>query len=215
VASQYCEQGSKPLHYRIVKRAFDIAFSAVVIVVGLVPSLILGVFIVIDTKGSPIYSQERVGRSGKTFRILKFRTMVADSDDAEKYFTPQQLETWKRERKVDDDPRITRLGGLLRKVSLDELPQFVNVLMGQISIIGPRVITADELEQFGDAKADLLSVPPGITGLWQVGDRNAATFENGRRQAIELDYVKRASLGLDVQIFLKTFGAMFVKRSGQ
>ena len=151
----------------------------------------------------------------KPFRILKFRTMVSDSDDVEKYFTPDQLEMWSREHKVDNDPRITKLGKLLRKLSLDEFPQFINVILGEISVIGPRAITEPELEHYGSQKDLLLSVPPGITGLWQIGDRNMATYENGTRQAIELDYVRRASLGVDCTIFLGTFSAMFIKRSGK
>lgn len=205
--------GSKA--YRACKRAFDIAFSLCVVAVGLVPGLVLSAFIARDTGGSPIYTQERVGMGGRAFRICKFRTMVADSDDVEKYLSPEQLEAWRRERKVDDDPRITPLGRVLRKTSVDEMPNFVNVLKGDMSVIGPRAISRDEVGHFGDDQGLLLSVLPGITGLWQVGDRNEATFENGTRQAIELDYVRRASLGLDARIFLATFGAMFVRRTGR
>lgn len=190
-------------------------FSLCVIVVGFIPGIVLCAFIAADTKGSPIYTQERVGRKGRPFKILKFRTMVADSDSVEKYFTPQQLEVWRRERKVEDDPRITPLGRRLRAMSIDEFPQFVNVLLGQISVIGPRAITFDELEHFGPDKELLLSVAPGITGLWQIGDRNAATFDNGTRQTIELDYVRRASLRTDLAIFIGTFGAMFTRRTGK
>lgn len=211
----YSPTAGRPLPYRVVKRLFDVVFSLCVIAVGIIPGLILSVFVAVDTKGSPIYSQERVGRGGRPFRIYKFRTMVADSDDVEKYLSEGQLEQWRRERKVDDDPRVTPLGRVLRKTSVDELPQFVNVLLNQISVIGPRVITFAELEHFGDDGDLLLSVPPGITGLWQIGDRNAATFENGTRQAIELDYARRASLGVDLRVFLGTFGAMFVRRTGR
>ena len=104
--------------YRLVKRAFDVVFSAAVIVVGLVPCALLAVAIAADTKGSPIYSQERVGRLGRPFRIYKFRSMVADADDVEKYLSPEQLAEWHRERKVTDDPRITRLGRVIRSTSL-------------------------------------------------------------------------------------------------
>ncbi len=204
----------KPLHYRFLKRLFDFVFSTCVIVVGLIPGLILSVLIMIDTKGSPIYSQVRVGRNGKPFRIYKFRSMVSDSDDVEKYFTPEQLETWKRERKVDNDPRITRFGNIIRKTSIDEFPQFINVWLGQISVIGCRVITFDELEWFGEDKDLLLSVAPGITGLWQTGPRNLATFESGMRQKLELSYATNASLSLDMKIFFRTFRVM-VERTGQ
>lgn len=207
----------RSLGYRAFKRAFDIVFSAGVIVVGFIPGLVLSVVIAADTKGSPIYSQTRVGKHGRPFKIYKFRSMVADSDNVEKYFTPEQLEVWKRERKVENDPRVTKLGGKLRGMSIDELPQFVNVFLGQISLIGPRVITLDELSQhFSDReKAELLSVTPGITGAWQAGPRNEATFENGERQAIELGYARTASLKEDARIFFKTIHVMFVEKTGK
>lgn len=203
---------SRPLGYRFAKRAFDIAFSAAVIAVGLVPCALLSIAIVFDTMGSPIYTQERVGRLGKSFRIYKFRSMVADADDVEKYLDAEQLVQWQREHKVDDDPRITRLGNILRKTSLDELPQFLNVFVGQMSIIGPRAITFDELREYGADTPLLLSVPQGVTGAWQAGARNGATFESGERQRIELGYVRQASLCEDLRVFLATFGAMFGKR---
>lgn len=204
----------KPLYYRFLKRLFDLVFSTCVIVVGLIPGLVLSALIVLDTKGYPIYTQTRVGRNGKLFRIFKFRSMVADSDDVEKYFTSDQLEVWKKERKVDNDPRITKLGNFIRKTSIDEFPQFINVWLGQISIIGCRVITFDELEWFGDNRDLLLSVPPGITGLWQTGPRNLATFDSGLRQELELSYAKNASFSLDMKIFFRTFRVM-VERTGQ
>lgn len=202
----------RPLGYRVAKRAFDIAFSAVIIAVGFIPCALLSVAIAADTKGSPIYTQERVGRLGRSFRIFKFRSMVADADDVWRYLTPDQLAQWERERKVDDDPRITRLGRVLRRTSLDELPQFLNVLAGQLSVIGPRAITMAELEHYGENAPSLLSVPQGITGAWQAGPRNEATFENGERQEIELGYARHARLREDIRVFGATFGAMFGKR---
>ena len=209
-ACRLCD--SRSLGYRLIKRLFDIVFSSVVIAIGLVPCAVLSVAIAIDTKAAPIYSQERVGKLGRPFRIYKFRSMVPDADDVEKYLDAGQLAQWKRERKVDDDPRITPLGSLLRKTSLDELPQFINVLLGQMSIIGPRAITYKELAEYSENSVLLLSVPQGVTGAWQAGPRNGATFETGERQRIELEYVRRASLCEDAHIFLETFGAMFGKR---
>ena len=203
--------------YRFIKRAFDIAFSVCVLVVGFIPCVLLSVAVVVDTQGSPLYSQERIGRNGKRIRIYKFRSMVVDSDDVEKYFTPEQLAAWNRERKVEDDPRTTKLGKVLRRTSLDEIPQFVNVLFGHLSVIGPRAITEHELRShFSDEeKIRLLSVSPGITGLWQCGPRNSATFESGDRQKIELEYVDKASLCLDARIFFRTFKVMFLDRTGR
>lgn len=214
-ASKCRELDHRSLGYRFLKRFFDVIFSLCVIIVGFVPGLLLSIAIAIDTKGSPVYSQVCVGKWGKPFKIYKFRTMVADSDDVDKYLNPEQLEIWKRERKVENDPRITRFGRILRATSIDETMQFVNVLLGQISIIGPRVITYDELEHFGVESAQLLSVTPGITGMWQTSERNLATFENGLRQRIELKYAREASLRADIHIFFKTFSVMLSERTGK
>lgn len=211
---QLCEElDHRSLSYRAFKRLFDFMFALIVVTIGLIPGALLCIAIAADTKGSPIYSQERIGKRGKPFRIYKFRSMVKDSDNVEKYFTPEQLETWKRERKVEDDPRITKLGSLLRRTSVDEMPQFINVLVGQLSVIGPRPITAEELMQhFSQTECcELLSIRPGITGLWQATDRNSASFKSGRRQEIELQYVRRCNISMDVKCFIGTFGAMFGK----
>ena len=128
------ETAGNGLVYRFVKRAFDIAFSLCVVVVGLVPITLLLLIIRLESPGSPIYRQERVGYRGQPLRIFKLRTMVADSDDVEKHLSPEQLDQWRRERKVDGDPRVTKVGRFLRKTSLDELPQFLNVLAGQIPL---------------------------------------------------------------------------------
>lgn len=204
---------SCPMGYRAVKRSFDICFSAVVCAVGLIPGAILCAVIAADTKGAPIYSHERAGRYGRPIRLYKFRSMVADADDVEKYLTPEQIVEWHRERKVTDDPRITRLGAVLRKTSFDELPQFINVLIGQLSVIGPRAITYEELNNFTpEGQRLLLSVPQGITGAWQCGPRNLVSFENGLRQEMELGYVKNACLREDARVFFKTFSVMFGKQ---
>ena len=204
--------------YRFLKRAFDIVFSLLVVSVAIVfwpIALTIFVTIAVQTKGSPIYLQERVGRYGKPLRILKLRTMVADSDDVEKHLNAKRLEQWRRERKVDDDPRIVPVGSFLRKTSLDEIPQFLNVLTGSMSVVGVRPVVVEELESYGDDVAEFLSLKPGITGWWQVQARNDATYEDGSRQELELYYVRNASLTLDIRIFVETFGAMFKKRSGR
>lgn len=211
------ERDHRSYLYRAVKRSFDIVFSLCVIIVGLVPGLVLCLAIAVETEGSPIYTQLRVGRGGRLFKIYKFRTMVADGDDLGKYLSPEQVEEWERERKVGDDPRVTRLGRILRSASIDEFPQFVNVLKGDMSLIGPRAITIEELGWFEPGEAlVLLSVPQGITGAWQTGLRNDARFENGERQEIELEYALHAGLRRDFGIFLSTFGTMFGKgRTGR
>lgn len=197
------------LPYRAAKRVFDVAFSAAVVAVGLVPGALLCAAIALDSPGTPFFRQERVGKGGKRIYIWKFRTMAADAHvHPERYMTPGQLEEWKREQKLDDDPRVTRVGRFLRKYSIDEFPQFLNVLTGDLSVIGPRPVTVEETCEFGDARDEFLSCKPGITGWWQVTDRNDATWANGDRQLLELFYVRHASLALDLRIFVRTFKAM-------
>ena len=199
--------------YRIVKRVFDILFSAVVCFLLALPVAVLCVLVVIDSPGAPFFRQQRIGLNGKSIRIWKIRTMVADAHtNPERYMNPEQLEQWEREQKVDDDPRITRVGRILRNTSLDELPQFFNVLMGDLSVIGPRPVTREETYEFGNARDEFLSVKPGITGWWQVTERNNATWENGDRQMLELFYVRHASFALDLRIFIRTFKAMTTGR---
>ena len=123
---------------------------------------------------------------------------------------------WRREQKVDGDPRVTRLGHFIRKYSLDEVLQFINALKGDISVIGPRPVTLAETYEFGEDRDEFLSVRPGITGWWQVTERNEATWENGRRQVLELEYVRNRGFAMDARCFLGTFGVMFGKnRTGR
>ena len=195
--------------YLFAKRAFDIVFSLAVCTVLAVPVAVLCLAIVIDSPGSPFFRQERIGKGGRGIYIWKLRSMYADAhDNPGRYFTPEQMAQWEREQKVDGDPRITRVGGFLRRTSLDELPQFINVLTGELSVIGPRPVTLEETYEFGNARGEFLSVKPGITGWWQVTERNGATWANGDRQMLELFYVRHASLALDLRIFVRTFKAM-------
>lgn len=196
--------------YRALKRAFDVVFSGAVCLVALVPGAALCAAICLDSPGAPFFRQARVGKGGRKIRIFKFRSMYADAHEhPEKYLDEGQLAQWRREQKVDDDPRITRIGRFIRKTSLDEVPQFLNVLLGDMSVAGPRPVTEEETREFGERRDLMLSVRPGITGLWQVTERNNATWENGMRQRLELAYVERCGVGMDLTIILKTFGAMF------
>ena len=150
--------------------------------------------------------------------VLKLRSMVADAKDVHKYLSPEQLHQWEVERKVDDDPHITKAGRFIRKCSIDEVPLSLNVLKGDLPAICPRLITRDELgRHFSDEeKAELISVRPVITGLWQSIDLNKATFESGLRQQIELHYVRNQCFRMDWKCFTGTFGATFGKhRTGR
>lgn len=195
--------------YLVAKRVFDIVFSAGVCLVLAVPVAVACVAICVDTPGKPFFRQGRIGQGGKKIYIFKLRTMVSDAHDhPERYMSSAQLETWRREQKLDDDPRITRVGRILRRTSLDELPQFLNVLSGDLSVIGPRPVTLAETYEYGDAREEVLSCKPGITGWWAVTDRNNSTWQSGQRQARELFYVRHQSLGLDARVLVKTFKAM-------
>lgn len=195
--------------YRSVKRLFDVCFSAAALVLMLIPGLALAAAISLESPGGPAFRQKRIGKNGRIIRIYKLRSMYIDAHEhPERYLTNEQLALWKREQKVGDDPRVTKLGKLIRKTSLDEIPQFVNVLMGEMSVIGPRPVTLAETYEFGENRDEVLSMRPGITGWWQVTDRNDATWQNGRRQELELWYVRNAGLAVDATIFMKTFTAM-------
>ncbi len=195
--------------YLAVKRVFDIVFSAGVCVVLAVPVAAACIAIEIDSPGKPFFRQERIGQGGKKIYIFKLRTMVADAHQhPEKYMTAEQLAVWRREQKLDGDPRVTRVGRLLRRTSLDELPQFLNVLIGDLSVIGPRPVTLEETYEYGNARDEVLACKPGITGWWAVTDRNNSTWESGERQSRELFYVRHQSFGLDARVFVRTFKAM-------
>ena len=193
----------------LCKRLFDIVFSLIISVLLCIPLLIVCICICFDSPGFPIYCQKRVGKNGKPIYILKLRTMLKDANEhPELYLSKQQLEEWVREKKVKDDPRITKIGYFLRKTSLDELPQFANVFIGDLSVIGPRPVTEEETYEYGEVRDEILSIRPGITGWWQVTGRNEATWANGDRQKLELFYVRHVSLGLDLRVFARTFKAM-------
>lgn len=204
------------LVYLGIKRIFDILFSLVVCILLLIPMVVICIAISLESSGSPFFRQERIGKNGRVIRIFKLRTMAADAHShPERYLTPEQHAVWLREQKIDNDPRITGVGHILRKTSLDEVPQFLSVLKGDLSVIGPRPITLEETYEFGEAREEFLSCKPGITGWWQVTDRNDSTWKNGQRQLRELFYVRHASLVLDLRIFIKTFKVMFVEKTGR
>ena len=207
---QRSEASSGRRTYLIAKRALDVGTSLAVIAVGTIPVAITCVAICVESPGKPLFRHERIGRNGKRFGMWKLRSMYADAeDDIKTYLTPTQLAEWENEHKVSDDPRITKIGRVLRKTSLDELPQFLNVLVGDMSVVGPRPIVDEELAHYGDGLDEFLSCKPGVTGWWQVQARNDATYADGSRQQLELYYARHASATLDLNIVLRTFSAVF------
>lgn len=219
-ASGFDSDASGRLGYRAVKRAFDVLMAASVIaacVLMLPITLVISIVAALQARDSPIYVQNRVGKSNKVFRCYKLRTMFAGSDDVDRLLSEQQKHEWQTERKVKNDPRITPIGKVLRSMSLDEMPQFFNVLIGDMSVVGPRPIVEAELKNYTLAeREELLSVRPGITGWWQVNARNDAKWEDGQRRDLELFYVRNAGLLIDLRIIMRTFGTMFGRnRSGK
>ena len=190
--------------YLVIKRIFDIVGSFLGLVI-LAPLLFLISFAIkIEDGGNIYYKQVRMGKDGKEFLIYKFRSMKKDADDLESMLTEEQLEEYKKEFKIVDDPRITKVGKFLRKTSLDELPQMVNIFLGELSAIGPRPIIEEELAWYGDDVEKLLSVKPGLTGYWQAYARNDANYATGKRQQMELYYIDNQSVWLDIKIFFKS-----------
>ena len=190
---------------RAAKRAIDLVGATLALALLSPLLIVLTLALAVESAGHPIFVQRRVGRSGVPFRIFKFRTMARDADER-LIGTLQTSEDLAREwatlRKLRNDPRVTRLGRLLRKYSLDELPQFVNVLLGQMSLVGPRPIVEEELPLFGPHLPAVLTMRPGLTGLWGVSGRNELGYED--RVRLEERYVHRWTLALDISILLRT-----------
>jgi lipopolysaccharide/colanic/teichoic acid biosynthesis glycosyltransferase len=201
--------------YRYSKKLLDVAGAALALVALAVPMLVIAWAIRRDGTGPALFAHTRVGRGGRPFRCLKFRTMRCDAQEI--------LERWRRtndplwhafvagNHKLENDPRVTAIGRWLRKTSLDELPQLFNVLRGQMSLVGPRPVTAAELPQYGEeGSRAYLALTPGITGLWQVSGRSDTTF--AERVALDLRYGRECSFALDARILVRTVGVVLGRR---
>lgn len=195
--------------YLFIKRIMDIIVSAIMLVVLSPLLLILVILVTAENEGSPIYKQERVGRGGRRINIYKFRSMKKNAENFDDFLTKEQIEKYNTEFKINDDPRITRMGRFIRKTSLDELPQLINILKGDMSLVGPRPVVEKELAMYGENVEKFLSVTPGLTGYWQAYARNDATYESGERQKMEIYYVDNQSFWFDIKIIFKTIGAVF------
>ena len=200
----------KPI-YDFVKRVFDIVWSLIGLIVLSPVFIILSILIKTTSEGPVFFAHKRVGKGGKTIKIYKFRSMVTNAEELIKQFTPEQKAEYEKNFKLENDPRITKVGNFMRKTSLDELPQLINILKGDISIVGPRPVMDVETKIYGNYRNMLLSVKPGLTGFWAANGRSHTTYT--RRRAMEIYYVKNRSVLLDLKIIFKTFISVF-KREG-
>ncbi|MEM8920248.1 MAG: sugar transferase [Pseudomonadota bacterium] len=196
-----------------LKRAFDlvVAIPALIFLSPLLFAIAIGVRL--SSAGPSIFFQERCGLGGRMFQCLKFRTMVVDAKERLEQILmddPDLAEEWKANQKLRKDPRITPFGLFLRKTSLDELPQLVNIIRGDMSIIGPRPIVASERSRYGEDMVSYNRVRPGVTGLWQISGRNDTTYEE--RVALDVEYVEAWSLKRDLEIFFKSIPAILFSR---
>lgn len=211
IPSKEYEHSSPKKIYIKIKRVFDIILSIIALVLLSPVFLIISIAIKLDSKGKVIFKHKRIGKNGKEIYIYKFRTMVENAQEVMKTFTPEQMKEFKENYKLANDPRITKVGNFLRNSSLDELPQLLNILKGDLSIIGPRPIIEEELERYGEKKSTFLSVTPGLTGYWAANGRSCTSYED--RIKMELYYVENISFKLDMKVFLKTVISV-IKRQG-
>lgn len=197
--------------YRGIKRFFDFLLSLIGIVVLSPIFLIIAILIKIDDpKGPVFYSQVRVGIHGKKFKMYKFRSMVSNADELLQKLQ-EKNEVTGAMFKLKNDPRITKVGRVIRKYSLDELPQLINVIGGTMALVGPRPPLVNEVEQYTDYDKQRLLVKPGCTGLWQVGGRNDVNFDE--MVHLDLEYIQNRSFILDLKIIIKTF-VIIIKPNG-
>lgn len=199
------------IYNKYIKRFIDIVLSFIALVLLSPIFLIIAICIKIESKGPVFFVHKRVGKNGKMIRMYKFRTMVPNAEELIKQFTPEQMREFKENFKLENDPRITKVGSFLRKTSLDELPQLVNILKGDLSIIGPRPVIGEELEKYGKNKEKFLSVTPGLTGYWAANGRSCTSYE--KRMEMELYYIDNLSWKMDIKVFLKTILSV-IKREG-
>jgi exopolysaccharide production protein ExoY len=199
--------------YAFTKRAIDIVGAIIGLILTSPLFLTISIFYLFgDSKGPIFFKQVRVGKNGKRFNIYKFRSMIVNAEEKLKADKELYEKYLRNNYKLEphEDPRITNLGRILRSTSLDEIPQLINVLKGEMSLVGPRPVVEEELEEYGEKVSEFLSVKPGITGYWQVSGRSDVGYPE--RVGIELYYVYNQNLFLDIKILLKTVITVLMRR---
>nr|WP_139356018.1 sugar transferase [Clostridium felsineum] len=197
--------------YYVVKRTMDIIGSLVGIVLLSPFMLAIAIAIKLDSKGAIIFGHERLGYKGKVIKVYKFRTMVENAEEFLQKMDNTQKEEFKKNFKLEHDPRVTKVGDFLRRTSLDELPQLLNILKGNMTIVGPRPIIKKELIKYNKYGAKFLSVKPGLTGLWQTNGRSETSYEE--RVSLDMQYIDNRTIWNDIKIIFKTF-IVVVKKEG-
>lgn len=195
--------------YYLIKSCFDFLFSLIFIIFGSPIFLLIALLIKFNSRGPIFYLQKRIGKNNKPFQCIKFRTMHPEADDLLTNLiinNANYREEFEKTHKLKNDPRITNIGKFLRKTSLDEIPQFLNVLKMEMSIVGPRPIVKAEVDKYGDSTSKVFSIKPGITGLWQVSGRNNLSYE--RRVLLDCIYVDNQNLLIDIRIIIRTIGVI-------
>jgi len=195
--------------YKLCKNLLDFLFSIFFLISSLPFFLVISLLIKLSSRGPIFFLQERIGRNNIPFKCIKFRTMHPEANDVLENLLVKDEKLkmeFEQTHKIKNDPRITTIGKLLRKTSLDELPQFINVLRGEMSIVGPRPIVKDEIIKYEENFKKVSSIKPGITGLWQVSGRNNLTYK--RRIMLDLNYVENYNLLMDLRILIRTFGVI-------
>ncbi|WP_066890527.1 sugar transferase [Clostridium nigeriense] len=202
---------SERVAYNLIKRVADVVLSLFAIIVLSPIFIIVALVVRFDSKGKVIFGHERIGKNMRKFKIYKFRTMYENSQEIFNNFTEEQKKEYYINFKLDNDPRITKVGGFLRKTSLDELPQLFNILKGDMSIVGPRPIVEKEISKYGKYAEVVFSVLPGLTGYWQANGRSDTTYDE--RVQMDIHYINNRSLLMDFKIILKTFISV-IKKDG-
>ncbi|WP_302623760.1 sugar transferase [uncultured Clostridium sp.] len=197
--------------YLAIKRLIDIIGSLIGIILLSPIYIIIAILIKSDSPGKIVFGHTRKGKGGKDIKVYKFRTMYSNANEIFESFTSEQKEEYYKNFKLDNDPRVTKLGGFLRKTSLDELPQLFNILKGDMTIIGPRPIVEKEISKYGDKAEKLFSVVPGLAGYWQANGRSDTTYEE--RVEMDMYYIDNKSILLDIKIMFKTVISV-IKKEG-
>lgn len=210
------EKVSSKVIYRFLKRSIDIIVSSISLVLLSPVFLIVGILIKLDSEGPVFFLQKRIGVNGKLFKLYKFRTMKLNADKELRNLLKVDEEArkeYEENKKLENDPRITKVGNLIRKMSIDELPQLINILKGEMTLIGPRPYLYREKKDMGRYYEKIITVKPGLTGLWQVSGRNNVTFR--ARLKLDEEYINNISIRNDMKIFFKTFGVIFKKEGAK